>query len=227
MSDRLRVAAVTPPAPSPLALADEESGPWCVAARLAYETWDLSGPQGRVFASCGLTAKQSVVFVLHHGRGLSLRAIAGLTHTRSNAIFRHLATAELKFHRRQAQLRLWATFNRLVSPPGNDEELRRLDALMREPPGGVLWQSDERGRKRPREAQSAVTATLASLAGRGFIEDLAKKVQGNVGIDTAVWRVRGRPTGWRDRASSYDRELPGVFDEEEKDARQASPSGRG
>lgn len=207
---------MTPPAPSAFALAEDESGPWCVAARLACETWDLSGPHGRVFESCGQTGKQSVVFVLHHGRGLSLRAIATLAGTRSSAIFRHLAAAELKFRRRRASLRLWATFNRLVSPPGSNDELRRLDALMREPPGGVLWQVDGRGRKRPREAQSALTATLASLGGRGFIEDLSKKVERDVGIDTVAWRRRGRPEGWRDRASRYDRAAPAAGDDEDE-----------
>jgi hypothetical protein len=152
---------------------------------------------------------------LHHGRGLSLRAIAELTQTRASVVFRHLSAAELKFRRRKAQLRLWATFSRLLSPPAANDEPRALDALMREPPGGVLWQGNGRGGMRPREAQSAATATLASLAGGGFVEDLSKKVQGKVGIDTLPWRMRGRPTGWRDRASSYDRAVPDVSDDEE------------
>ena len=194
---------MTPPAPSPLALADDESGPWCAAARLACETWDLGGPLGRVFESCGLTGKQSVVFVLHHGRGLTFRAIATLAGTRSSVIFRHLAAAELKFRRRQAMLRLWATFNRLVPSPAADDELQMLDSLMRESPGDT-W------------ATTIAGAGLGSLGGRGFIEDLSKKTQRNVGIDTVPWRISGRPSGWRDRASRYDGAVPATPDDEDE-----------
>ena len=191
---------MTPPAPSPLALADDESGPWCVAARLACETYDLTGPHGCVFESCGLSGKQSVVFVLHHGRGLTFRAIATLAGTRSAVIFRHLAAAQLKFRRRRASLRLWATFNRLLPSFAADDELQMLDELMREPPGGI-W---------------STASFSASVGSRGFVEDLSKKTQRNVGIDTVPWRIPGRSTGWRDRASRYDRAVPATPDDEDE-----------
>ena len=140
---------------------------------------------------------------MHHGRGLSLRAIATLAGTRPSVIFRHLAAAKLKFRRRRASLRLWATFNRLRPSPAAQDELHELDELMREPPGGI-W------------VTGSSAAGLGSLSGRGFIEDLSKKVERDVGIDTIPWRIPGRPTGWRDRASRYDGTVPAPPDDEDE-----------
>jgi DNA-binding CsgD family transcriptional regulator len=149
----------------------------------------------------GFTPHQITVFLLRV-RGMSLGKIAARAGVTKNAVVEHLRAAERKAEQIRKHLKDFPGLHKPPKPRVDDEgQSDVLDAIMREPPGG-LYLTTERGSKRS-VAVAHVEAMDAIATGDGIVEDLSKKQQARIGDETyreqsdrdlAKWREKHKAT---------------------------------
>ena len=149
----------------------------------AERAYGFTGPRGDVFRLAGLTEEETVAFILCDWEHLSYRRAGLLCHHSKNTVMRWLADAHRKYaaSRNDPAVRdYWADWDAEVLLQSS---IFAIDLFDRTQTGGLSLPDDMRGNT--------------------FIEDLAKKVESDVGDHQ-------RQDG-RDGASAWDTDLEGNF----------------